>query len=264
MKRSIPILMVAVILAACAAASPSGSGSPGAPAGLDGRTFLSTRVTVAGADRPLVEGTQIRLTFQDGRVGASGGCNTFGGTYLVSGARLFISGAGMTEMACDEDRMAQDEWLFAFLGSTPDIALDGDQLVLSSGDTVVTLLDREIADPDLPLTGTTWSVTSIINGGAVSSIPDTVQATLTFFADGTVQFATGCNTGGGRVEITDDTLRFSDLVMTEMACGGAAGEMETAVLRVLTAELVGYQIEAGSLTLMAGPFGLGLAGARDL
>jgi heat shock protein HslJ len=264
MKRSLPVLLAALLLAACTAASPSGSSGPSPATGLDGRTFLSTGVTVAGADRPLVEGTLIRISFQDGNIGANGGCNTFGGTYLVSGGRLFISGGGMTEMACDEDRMAQDEWLFAFLGSTPEIALDGDTLVLTSGDTVITLLDREVADPDLPLVGITWSVQSIIDGGAVSSVPDDVLATLTFFADGTVQIATGCNSGGGKFEATADTLRFRDLVTTEMACGGAAGQMETAVLRVLTAEVVGYRIEASSLELMAGQFGLGLQGARDI
>ncbi len=264
MKRLIPMLSAALLLAACSTASPSGSPGPSSPAGLDGRAFLSTLVTVDGADRALVGGTQVRLNFQDGQISANGGCNTMGGTYLVSGARLFISGAGVTEMGCDADRMTQDQWLFAFLGATPDIALDGNELVLTSGDTVITLLDREVADPDLPLVEITWGVVSVISGGAVSSVPAGVVATLTFFADGTVQIATGCNSGGGNVTITDDTLRFSDLVMTEMACGGAAGEMEAAVLRVVTAEVVGYRIEAGSLELMAGQFGLGLQGARDL
>lgn len=258
------MLLAALLLAACTAASPSGSSGPSPATGLDGRTFLSTGVTVAGADRPLVDGTLIRLSFQAGQLSANGGCNTMGAAYLVSGAKLFISNAGTTEMGCDPDRFAQDDWLFGFLGSTPDIALNGDELVLTSGDTVMTLLDREVADPDFPLTEITWGVVSVISGDAVSSVPNGVVATLTFHADGTVQIQTGCNSGGGRVTITADTLTFSDLVTTEMACGGAAGEMETAMLRVLTAEVVGYRIEASSLELMAGQFGLGLQGARDV
>jgi hypothetical protein len=45
-----------------------------------------------------------------------------------------------------------------------------------------------------------------------------------------------------------------------MACAGAAGELEAFVLPILGAEALGYAIEAGSLTLMAGNEGIGLRG----
>ena len=71
----------------------------------------------------------------------------------------------------------------------------GDELVLEDGATVITLLDREVADPDLPLVGPVWTVTAIITGDAVSSVPEGVIATLVFTDDGLVMVNTGCNSG---------------------------------------------------------------------
>ena len=45
---------------------------------------------------------------------------------------------------------------FEFLTSGPTYTLDGDTLTLTSGDLVITLVDREIAVPDQPLTNITW------------------------------------------------------------------------------------------------------------
>ena len=38
-----------------------------------------------------------------------------GGAYTIDGDQLTTSQMFMTEMACDEPRMAQDQWLAAFL-----------------------------------------------------------------------------------------------------------------------------------------------------
>jgi heat shock protein HslJ len=218
-------------------------------------------VTEGGADRPLVNGTRIRIGFEDGRMSASAGCNTMGGSYRIDGGLLVLDGLAMTEMGCDPDRHAQDDWLATFLGARPAVRLAGNELALEGGGTIIRLLDREVADPDLPLSGTLWTVDSIITGDAVSSVPAGVVATLRFTGDGQVAIQTGCNQGGGRVTVENGTLRFSDLVMTEMACAGPAGAMEHAVLAVVQGAVpVSYEIEARSLTLMAGANGLGLQG----
>ena len=131
---------------------------------LDGTEWLSTAVTEDGADRPLVDGTRIRVSFTDGELAASAGCNTMGGAYRIEEGLLVVEGGAITEMGCDEQRHAQDDWLFGFLGSQPAIAQEGDKLTLTSGETVIALQDREVAEPDLPLTGTTWTVDTILCG----------------------------------------------------------------------------------------------------
>ncbi len=243
------LLLVTLVMAGCSAAAGTS---------LDGRAFLSTAVTIDGQPHSLVPGTRIRISFADGSLSAAAGCNIYGATYQVQDGRLLASGGAMTEMACDEARMAQDDWLFGFIGARPEIIVTADTLTLAAAGTRITLLDREVADPDLPLIGPTWTVDSIISGDAVSSIPEHVVAVLIFQADGRVAIETGCNSGGGRFAATADALGFSELALTKRACEGAAAEMEAAVLRVLRAETVGYRIEAGSLTLSAGGFGLGL------
>ena len=61
-------VLLLVVVAGCSLLP--GGGSPA----LAGRDFLSTSVTVAGLDQPLVAGTQIRLSFsEDGMLGAMAG-----------------------------------------------------------------------------------------------------------------------------------------------------------------------------------------------
>jgi heat shock protein HslJ len=234
----------------------------GSPVSVDGHDFLSTAVTQGGVARPLVDGTRIRIGFADGRISASAGCNSMGGSYRVDGGLLVLDGGlAMTEMGCDPPRHAQDDWLAAFLASRPALRLSGNELALEGGGTVIRLLDREVADPDLPLVGTLWTVDSIITGDAVSSVPDGVVATLRFTGDGQVAIQTGCNQGGGRAAADATTIRFNEIVVTEMACGGPEGAMEAAVFAVVqTAAPVSYEIEAGRLTLIVGANGLGLQG----
>jgi heat shock protein HslJ len=236
-------LLVPLLAAACSAA---------APAGLDGRAFLSTAVTTNGQPHTLVPGTQIRIGFADGRISISAGCNTMGGVYQVADGQLLVADLSMTEMGCDPDRHAQDAWVSAFIGGQPSLTLTGNTIQLASPGASITLLDREIADPDLPLVGPTWTVVAVINRDAVSSVAAGVVATITFGADGQVGFDTACNSGGGRYRATADGLRFSDMVMTLRACEGPQGEMEAIVLQVLGAEAVGYGIEAGSMDLIGG------------
>lgn len=245
--------------------APSPTPTPIPPVGLTGRTFLSTGVTVDGAPHALVAGTRIRLIFDNGSLSANAGCNIIGGNLVVDGNTLRFSGASMTEMACDEPRMAQDQWLINFLSAPLTFVLNGNDLTLTSGTTVVTLLDREVAEPDQPLVGITWGLASFINGEVVSSVPAGISASITLFEDGTFSANFGCNSGGGRYATAGDTITFSEVIMTKMACAGAAGQVESAVLTVIGAEApVTFAIDADSLTLMAGPLGLQFAAAVDL
>lgn len=239
-------LLALPILLGCA-------GAP--PAAIAGRDFLSTAISVDGAAKALVPGTRIRLSFRDGDLGASAGCNLMSGSYALAGGRLAVDGLGMTEMGCDPQRHAQDEWLAAFLTSGPTVSLEGDDLLLTGAGIAIRLADRRVADPDVPLVGTVWTVDSIIVFDGVSSVPQGVFATLQLRPDGGFDVATGCNQGSGRVTIDASSLRFSDLGLTRMACMGPAGEMEAHFLRILGAD-VAYRVDARSLTLQAGELGL--------
>jgi len=125
---------------------------------------------------------------------------------------------------------------------------------MTDGTVRLTLVDKEIATPDQPLEGTSWILDGIVSGDAVSSVPAGVTAAIQL-ANGRVDVNAGCNTGGGTVEVTADTLTFGPIGTTRMACEPGAMAVETAVLSVLSSA-VGYTIDADVLTLKAGAAGL--------
>lgn len=240
------MFILATLIVAC-------SGAP--PASLDGREFIVVNLAADGVAQPLVPGTQIRISFNDGQIGANAGCNHLGGSYSLDGGRLLVGDLAMTEMGCDPERHAQDERLANFLASEPLVRIEGDVLVLEGGSVVATLRDRQSVEPDPPLVGTRWRLVSIIEGEAVRSVPDDVVSTIEFTDQGRVDVQPGCNRGGGAYETTDGMIAFGPIALTRMACPGAPDEVEQAVVGLLSGE-VAYEVDAGALTLRAGDLGL--------
>ena len=214
--------------------------------------------------QPLVTGTKIRLAFAGGNVTASAGCNTMSGVYQVAGDKLVVGQLATTEIGCPPNLQAQDTWLSDLLTAHPQFAVQGSNLILSSGTTVVTLLDREVAEPDQPLVGITWGLTTIIDGQTASSVPEGVSATILFTADGKVQFDSGCNAGGGQYTVDGDSLHFAQIVSTTMACQDPRGSVESAVRAVLDGDPIKFSIDGATLTLTVGDKGLQYAAALDV
>lgn len=242
--RLVSILLV-LGLAACGEGTDVAAGGP-----LTGRTFLSE--SVAGHD--LVAGTQLRVDFREDEVSVTAGCNSLFGNLRIEGDRLFVEDMGGTEMGCDPERHDQDVWITELLGSGPSFELDGDRLRLTAGDVVVTLLDREVADPDRPLDGTTWVLDGLIEGDAVSSVPVAAETTLVF--DGGRVAVRSCNQGSAPVSVEGDELEIGALAMTRMACEDDRMDVESHVTAVLDGRIT-YAIEATRLTLTH-PDGKGL------
>jgi heat shock protein HslJ len=194
---------------------------------LEGRTFLSTMVE--GHD--LVDGSVLRLSFDGERLAAHAGCNTMTGSYGVDAGTLAWSDTpAATMMACEDDLMAQDTWVAEVL--TAGLAAQlGDGVLILSGDGVLIELEEET---DASLTGTTWTLDTLVSNEAASGLPAEVEPpTLEIADDGTVTLFSGCNTGGGAATIGEDTLELEPLRLTMMACEGEAGRVEAAVLAVL-------------------------------
>lgn len=102
---------------------------------LDGSSFASTSVE----GQTLVEGSTITLDFAEGRISANAGCNTMNSSYAVEDGELKVDQMAQTLMACEEALQSQDEWVAAFLTSSPNIDLAGDVLTLTTDDTTLTL-----------------------------------------------------------------------------------------------------------------------------
>ena len=241
------VLVATLAVSGCAAASPPQ---------LAGKEYVAVKVTDGGQDRPLVPGTKIRLSFSASDIGASAGCNHLGGTYRIDGGRLIVANLATTDMGCDPDLMAQDQWLSELLGAGPAIRLVVNDLVLEAGSVSITFVDREIAEPDAKLVGPTWTVESIITGDAVSSVPAEPVATLVFKEDGTLEVNAGCNRGSGTWTAVSGGIEVGPLMLTKMACQGDGARLESAVLGVLESGTISAQIDSSLMTLMAGNQGL--------
>jgi heat shock protein HslJ len=205
-----------------------------------------------------VPGTSIVIDFKDGALSANAGCNQIGGDFEIRNGKLVLGNQFTTAMGCDAARADQDTWLMRLLGSTPAVTLVADQLTIDGGSAVLHLVDRRVAQPDRPISGPTWTVDSIFAAETVSSVPNGVVATLVFHADGSLDVAAGCNHGSGRWKGVAGGIEVDDLALTKMACAGPAGELETAVLSVLTADSIAATIHADQLILQAGARGIGL------
>jgi heat shock protein HslJ len=243
-------------LSGCGAdhADGEGGGEPDALGPLANSSYLSTGVTQDGHAYPLVDGTRISLRFWDSRLSAQAGCNTLGADATLDGEAIQLrNGLSMTEMGCARRLMRQDDWLADLLGGSPVATLDDDRLTLTSGDggTVVDFVNGESANPDRPLTETTWTLETL--GGSAddassASVPSGVMSTLTIGDDGRVSIRPGCNTGGGQATVESNVIDFGPIALTRMACPSAEMETESFVMKVVDGA-VHYTVDADTLTL---------------
>ncbi|HXF37603.1 MAG TPA: META domain-containing protein [Actinomycetota bacterium] len=247
-----PALALAAVLAA-GCGGPDGDGDHRSPGRLDGRSFVSTHVHERGQERPLVPGTRIELSFADGRLSVQAGCNHLGAGYRVRDGRLrLVGGVSTTEMGCDAGRHAQDEWLSVFLGRSPWLELEGPRLTLSGGGTRIRLLDRRMAEPDLPLAGTSWTLETLVEGEVASSVPGGLEATLRV-EDGRIRGFDGCGEWSARVVSSrDGVLVLGRIARTPTGCAGATAGLERAVMAVIAARRIPYEIDGSGLALRSG------------
>jgi heat shock protein HslJ len=122
-------VLVLLALGACS--------DPPAEPDLVGRSFESTAVD----GHTLVDGTVVRLIVRSDGISVQAGCNTLFGDATWTDGVLSAPQLASTMMACDDDLMAQDQWLAAFLEGSPPYELDGDTLTLGEAGEQITLTD---------------------------------------------------------------------------------------------------------------------------
>jgi heat shock protein HslJ len=108
--------------------------------------------------------------------------------------------------------------------------------------------DGEVDEP--PLVGTEWQLASYQDPAAEAPVPVTTDSTLSFSAKGHFS-ARACNYIGGTAQVDGHMIRFGGGAMTEMACGGEEGVLETKVVATVQGS-VDWSIRARTLTLTGG------------
>lgn len=161
-------LRIAVLVAGVVAAVINGVGCEQEDVEYLGeREFVSE--SIVGAS--LIPGTRVSLWFRDGgELSAAAGCNGMSGGYHLADGELVAGPLSMTEKGCSipgGNPHDQDDWLAEFLMSRPSYTLEEPRLVLDDGSVRLTLLDREVAEPDRSLQGRVWTVTGLVRDGLV-------------------------------------------------------------------------------------------------
>lgn len=248
MRRSFPTLALATIALATilAACSSTPGGSPTAT--LPGTSWLVT--TIGGT--PTLPDAPATITFGvDGTVSGASGCNQYTGGYTVEGNELTVSNLASTMMACEPEKMAQEQALTAALGSATSFSISESGELTIQGQAVI-IAEPATAAPSAQgaagLAGTSWVLADAAAALGAEPAADAVP-TIVFGADGTVSGSAGCNTFSGTYTSDGATVTFGPLASTKMACAEPAMTVEGAYLAAL-AGVTGFTIGAdGNLTL---------------
>ncbi|OGO31561.1 MAG: hypothetical protein A2136_10950 [Chloroflexi bacterium RBG_16_54_11] len=124
------LITLGLIISACAT-SGAGGGEIPIPSKWKLESFGK-----AGAAAPVVTGSTVKLEFlEDGQLGGSGGCNSYGAKYEIDGTNLSIKELVSTLMACVDEKVMQQETLyFTALQSASSFEISGDKLTIFYGD----------------------------------------------------------------------------------------------------------------------------------
>jgi heat shock protein HslJ len=171
-------------------------------------------------DELSTNGVSVTAEFADGRVGGTGGCNTYNAPYVVDGKTLTIGpDITSTRMACEPGPTAVET---AYLAALPEVREykvvgTGLQLLGSDGETV---LSYTAADGTVAILGE-WTATNFYTGNAVQSVAVDSLLTANFDAD-EVSGDGGCNTFGGPYTAGKRSISMGPFRSTLKACADPA------------------------------------------
>lgn len=121
------------------------------PAGLTNRSWTLTRLVVNGREQPLSSAHPATLRFVPGNhtVSGSGGCNSYGGSYVIMGGYLRFDNMYSTLMACSDATVMEQESAYTqALAKVGGYHLEGDTLTLEGdGGLRITFQPSASAEP---------------------------------------------------------------------------------------------------------------------
>jgi heat shock protein HslJ len=100
---------------------------------LAGSWIVTGYNTGDSVDSPIAD-TELTATFENGAVSGSSGCNTYNGTYTLTGTTLAIGPLASTQKACDQPIMDQETAFLTALQGATGVRTDGANVTLTSAD----------------------------------------------------------------------------------------------------------------------------------
>lgn len=197
--------------------------------------------THQGETVPILGSHPITMTLEDGEIGGTAACNSYGGRYRISGNSFEIEdGLAVTEMACQPQEVMESERRFLEALVAVDTVELGDQELLLRSEATELQFTLLPPVPTADLLGTTWVLEALVQGDAVSSpMTQAEPATLELSPDGTFTGSTGCRTISGIYQITGAEVQFTEF-SAEGECPEELTEQDS---RVISALEGGFRVE---------------------
>lgn len=119
--------------------------------GLEGRVWVVDKMSIDGTMTAPVPGATPLANFNDGGIGGTAGCNVYNGAYEAEDGSMSIGHLVTTMMYCEEPAgtMEQEFAYLELLELVDSFVVDGDQLTLSGGDTVLILYSEKVVEEGL-------------------------------------------------------------------------------------------------------------------
>ncbi len=241
-SRTLTVAAVAALvpLAAACGSEKAGDGSGSVGAGqrpVTGVAWSIDSVTVDGTTHQAPDTARVSITDR-GEAEGSTGCNTFSARADVADGSVRLSGAVFTERACDKTPVAFEKSLGRALTTGALTARnDGERLTLTTADGDTVRLSRE---PDAPLDGTTWTVTTPAPRAGAHLVFDTGAKT--------VSGRLPCNRVRAGATVSDGRITLGAPSTTRMMCEGSRMDAEKRILRLFDGR-ADYRIDQQTLTL---------------
>lgn len=117
------------------------SSSEPASAGLEDTSWTLLGYRDGDLFDPVPDGVDITAVFEEGRIGGSSGCNTYGGSFTADGEDAVSVGPLMgTRMACEAEKMDQEQRYLSVLATVESIEVTFDERLLLKPATGVVLV----------------------------------------------------------------------------------------------------------------------------
>lgn len=195
-------------------------------------SWQMTSGTVDGEEIPLLDSHPITIHFEGDQMGGTAACNSYDGTFSLSGSRITISNLAMTEMACFPEETMRAEALFTeAISRVGTLALDG--TLTLSGDGVEMVFEALEPVPDAGLTGVTWVLDGLIEGDAVSTPVADTRGFIELSPDGSVTGDTGCRPFSGRYVISGAEVLINELAADGPECEPNVADQDNLVFSVI-------------------------------
>ncbi|QYZ80332.1 META domain-containing protein [Methanofollis formosanus] len=258
MRRTLPLLGVAVVLSACLLAA----GCTGqTPDGTDNETVQGTDLngtawdllsyTQNGSMKDALAGTTVTLVLgENNTASGSAGCNAYSASYTLDGTAITFGPAVSTLMYCPiEGLMEQESAYLRFLDTVKSYEVKDETLTFfDENGTAVLVFGKHVPPQPEPLVGTDWTLVSYHTGDAIVSVIAGTEVTAVFEEDGKVAGSAGCNRYFASYEVNGTEMTIGPAGSTLMACQKeGVMEQESAYLGLL-GTVKTFTIEGETLT----------------